>query len=125
MKTGLKVFLALLLRLRGLEEGSGRGTDGEGIQRGAGRGVQTRTLAPPPPDSAAGLPGEAETAQELLAGCGCCPVWEDWPRLQSPRNRSLRPALSAAPRASCPLFGGALLPVFPLTPGLSVSVLSP
>ena len=38
MKTGLKVFLTLLLRLRGLEEGSGRGTDGEGIQRGGGKG---------------------------------------------------------------------------------------
>lgn len=49
MKTGLKVFLTLLSGLRGLEEGSGRGTDGEGIQRGAESGVQTCMLAPLPP----------------------------------------------------------------------------
>lgn len=49
MKTGLKVFgfVSPLLQVRGLEEGSGRGTDGEGIQMQAGGRVQTLPLAAP------------------------------------------------------------------------------
>lgn len=126
MKTGLKVFLTLLLGLRGLEEGSGRGTDGEGIQRGVESGVQTHTLAPRPPRF------YCRPARGSRDGSGAA----GWVRLLSSVGGLAAAAEPQKPQPPppCPFrcpacllssFRGALLPILPLTPGLSVSVLSP
>lgn len=74
-----------------------------------------------------GLAVEAETVPESLAGPGCCPVGRTGSGCRDPRRHRPQPALAASPTppALFPQGSAAHLPFLPLTPGLSLSVLSP